>query len=198
MAKGTPIQIDLLDHPNVKRFAQAAEELCTTFECIEDLSEIEFLKRLEEQLSLVFSLAHQVPDPYNWQEDDDDVEGWDPGPEAYPSSEHPARWQEWYKRIREKLSSDHSHVCFVYDPATPDSREVVDGELAHMLAQIYLDLKKGLILYRRSSDEERAQALWDWRFGLAYHWGRHIVEVMLPIHSLVHQHWDEYKEVFDI
>ena len=56
MAKGTPIHVHLLDHPDVKRFVEAAEKACDVFERIDELSKIEFLQQLEELLPLAYSL----------------------------------------------------------------------------------------------------------------------------------------------
>ena len=144
----------------------------------------------------MYSLAHHVPDPYVWEDDNDDISDWEPGPEAMTPGEHISRWSDLRTRIAFKLGT-HSVFHHVYDPADPTDREVVDSELPAILAEIYLDLKEGLMLYARSSDEERAQALWDWRFGLA-HWGGHAAEALLPIHRLLHSHYDEDDEVFDI
>ena len=103
MAKGTPIHVHLLDHPDVKGFAAAAERVCDLFERMGDLSKIEFLQQLEELLPLAYSLAHRLPDPFNWEEDDDD-EPYEPGPEGMPHSEHmlplerlarPNNYQAW-------------------------------------------------------------------------------------------------------
>ena len=63
-----------------------------------------------------------------------------------------------------------------------------------ILADVYMDLKRGLMLYARTSDEDRAQGLWGWRFDLALGWGRNVAEALLPIHSLIHSHYDEDDE----
>ncbi len=60
-----------------------------------------------------------------------------------------------------------------------------------------IDLKEGLILYARDSIEERADALWNWRFGLKHHWGAHATEAMLPIHRLMNYHYDEDDGTFE-
>ncbi len=196
MPKGTPIHVHLLDDSDVKRFAKVAAEVCDVFERVDDLSKIEFLQQLEELLPLVYSQAHRLPDPFNWEEDDDD-EPYEPGPEGIRGAERLARWKDLRQRITAKLSW-HALVHFVYDPVSVDEREVIPADLADMLADVYLDLKNGLILYGRSTDEDRAQGVWNWRFDLALSWGRHVAEALLPIHSLIHNHYDEDDEVFRV
>ncbi|MBD2451990.1 DUF5063 domain-containing protein [Nostoc sp. FACHB-152] len=48
------------------------------------------------------------------------------------------------------------------------------------LTDIYLDLKKGLILYEHSYFIE---ALWEWRFHFEIHWGAHLVGAQRAIHN---------------
>jgi hypothetical protein len=59
---------------------------------------------------------------------------------------------------------------------------------------LYVDLKEGLMLYRRSSDEERSQGLWHLWFGMKHGWGSGLAEAFLPIHSLLHEHYDAIGE----
>ena len=200
MAKGTPIHVHLLGDPDVKRFAEVAEKVCDLFERVDHLPKVQFLRQLEELLPLAYSLAHRIPDPYDWPDDED--KEWEPGeyeprPEAMSQGDNLALWTDFRSRIIAKLGW-HSRVHFVYDPVDPDDREVIDVDLPAELAGIYVDLKEGLMLYARPSDEEKAQALWDWRFEIALGWGRKVAAALLPVHSLIHNHYDEDDEVFDI
>ncbi|MEX0800018.1 MAG: DUF5063 domain-containing protein [Dehalococcoidia bacterium] len=200
MPRGVPIHADLLDHPDVKQLAEVAQKVCDVFERMNDLSKIEFLQQLEELLPLVYHLAHRIPDPYDWPDDDDD------------ENEKQERVLEWPTAMSERdaidLSMDvhdrvvaklgwHSLVHFVYDPVSTEKRDAIPADLGLLLADVYVDLKKGCILYGRSPGEDRAQALWDWRFNLGLGWGRNVAEALLPIHSIIHQHYDEDEEVFN-
>ena len=202
MAKGTPIHVHLLDDPAVRRFAEVAQKVCDLFERVDDLPKVQFLQQLEELLPLAYSLAHRLPDPYDWPDDDDEDEqrepGWyEPGPKGMSGAERMARWKDLRSRITAKLSW-HALVHFVYDPVSVDERQAISADLADLLADVYLDLEAGLILFAKPGEEERAQAIWDWRFHLGLGWGRHVAEALLPIHSLIHNHYDEDDEVFDI
>jgi hypothetical protein len=111
--------------------------------------------------------------------------------------EHVAKWKPLYDQVANKLGR-HERYSLVFDPANLAKREVIDGSLADDLADIYMELKNGLDLYRRDVDEAVRQAIWDWRFGRKITWGRHAVHAMSATYSLVHQHYDEDDEVFDV
>ena len=197
MAKGTPIHVHLLGDPDVRRFAEGAEKVCDLFERVDDLPKVYFLQQMEELLPLVYSLAHRLPDPFNWAEDDDDIQGWEPGPEAFTSNERMALLKEWHERIGKKLEP-HRRTDFVFDPVDPSDRKIVQADLARLLADAYVDLKAGLTLFAKSGEEEKAEAIWDWRHGFVHEWGPHALQALLPIHMLLHHHYDEDDEVFDI
>ena len=207
MAEDTPAGVEHLDHPDVKRFAEVAQKVCDLFERMDDLSEVEFLRQLEESLPLAYSLAHRIPDLYERDDDEDDEEDegnedvddddesvrWERPPQGMSERENMARRKDLYQRIGEKLGT-HSRIHFVLDPVSPDEQEAVDGELAYLLSTLYLDLKEGLILYARSSDEDRAQGLWNLWFGMKHDWGWKLAQAFLPIHSLLHWHYDSIGE----
>ncbi len=203
MAEYTSEYVEHLDDPAVKQFAEAAEKVCNVFERLDDLDEVKFLRQLEELLPLAYAVAHRMPDLFDWDDDEDDdedeedeeVEGHDETverertPRGMSEREDMALRQDLYQRIGEKLGP-HSHIAWVFDPTNTDEREVVDGELAYLLSTLYLDLKEGLILYGRSSNEERAEGLWHLWFGRKQGWGWKVAQAFLPIHSLLHQHYD--------
>jgi hypothetical protein len=51
----------------------------------------------------------------------------------------------------------------------------VAADLADDLADIWRDVKSGLLLYR---SENPAAASWEWRFHFKAHWGRHATGAM--------------------
>ena len=156
-----------------------------------------FLERLDELLPLVYSLAHRLPYPFDPEDGDEDYDPIKPHPR--PLAMTFPEGMELQKRQRERIGKKlgpHRRFHFVYDPVIPDDKEIVDADLADIISDVYLDLKGGLILYRRPSDVEKAWAVSDWRMvGL---WGRDVAEAFLPIHSLIHWHYDEDDEVFNI
>lgn len=63
-----------------------------------------------------------------------------------------------------------SHYSIVFNPLGTD--RAITGWLQDDLADIYLDLNKGLRLLDAARPEE---AMWAWRWGYFNHWGRHLV-----------------------
>jgi hypothetical protein len=192
--------VQYLDDPAVRRFADAAQSVCDVFEQADDLPEIDFLRRLQKVLPLAYSLAHQMPDLFHHNDDEEEEDGngeyesiLRPWPQAMSDKARSALWKDFHRRIGQKLGG-HNHIAWKFDPARPDEREIVDGELSQILADLYVALKAGLTLLGQSSDEKRSQGLWDLWFGMKHDWGWHLAQVFLPIHSLTHQHYDSIRD----
>ena len=158
---------------------------------------------MDELLPLLYSLAHRLPYPFHTDPEDPDIgaEDYDPDkphprPLAMTFPESGELQRQRCERLAEKLEP-HRWFHFVYDPVNPADKEIIDADLAEIIADIYLELKQGLILFGRSSDIEKAWAVLDWRVGVGLG-GRYVAEALLPIHSLIHDHYDEDDEVFDI
>jgi uncharacterized protein DUF5063 len=70
----------------------------------------------------------------------------------------------------------------VFDPF-----DLEDGPLqttiSDDLADIYCDLQEGLVTLRASSLPSD-RIIWEWKFGLESHWGRHAVSAMNALHAL--------------
>jgi hypothetical protein len=68
----------------------------------------------------------------------------------------------------------------VFAPLNEEDTESVFNSLADDLADIYRDLKRGLLLYNQGHIVE---AIWEWRFNFDIHWGTHLVGAQRAIHS---------------
>lgn len=68
----------------------------------------------------------------------------------------------------------------VFDPLNEEDTESVFNSLADDLADIYRDLKRGLLLYNQGHIVE---AIWEWRCNFDIHWGTHLVSAQRAIHS---------------
>lgn len=185
-------------HDDVKRFATVVETFCGVVENVDGTTKAAFLQRMDELLPLVYCLAQRLPYPFHRENDDNHD----------PSARHPRpiamtvpKSRELQARQRDRIGGKlepHRWFHFVHDPVDPGDRNVIEADLADILSDVYVGLKEGLILYSRSSDVEQAYAVSDWRNAVDSLWGRYVVEAMLPIHSLIHWHYDEHEEVFDI
>ncbi len=195
---------EAIQHTDVQRFVAVAEEFCGIIENVSRIKKPYFLERMDELLPLAYSLAPRLPYPFDPDPEDPDIgdEDYDPTKPhprplamTFPESTKLQRRQR--DRIGKKLGT-HRRFHFVYDPVDSSDNEIIGADLADILADVYVDLKQPLILYGRPSDVEKAWAVLDWRLGVDGGWGRDVAEALLPIHSLIHQHYDEDDEVFNI
>lgn len=68
----------------------------------------------------------------------------------------------------------------VFDPTQDEDNEPVYGLLSDDLADIYQNIKYGLLLFEAGHIEE---AIWEWKFNFNIHWGRHLVNAQSVIYS---------------
>ena len=72
---------------------------------------------------------------------------------------------DWYWKVFDVFSGDEVPVfCSISDD----------------LADIYKDLKEGLLLYDSGKVNE---AVWEWRFNYLIHWGRHLTGAQTALHQ---------------
>jgi hypothetical protein len=86
---------------------------------------------------------------------------------------------EW-KRVRDQLQGLPFNAYWKIFEPFKDGETPVYCELADDLADIYRDIKEGLILYDQGKMDEAA---WEWRFNFEIHWGKHLVGAQYAIHE---------------
>jgi hypothetical protein len=59
------------------------------------------------------------------------------------------------------------------------------GTLVGDLAEIYWDIKDGLVFYSQMPDNNINDAIWHWRFTFITHWGLHLVDALRAVHRAV-------------
>ena len=79
-----------------------------------------------------------------------------------------------------QLSSDSSDIYWeVFAPLILD--EPVAGSLADDIHDIYIEIKRGLILTQANTDA----ALWEWKWGFDNHWGNHAINTIRALHYMI-------------
>ena len=68
----------------------------------------------------------------------------------------------------------------IFDPSKTEDNKAVFTELSDDLADIYRDIKYGLILFDAGHFSE---AIWEWTFHYKIHWGRHLLSAQKVIYS---------------
>ncbi|MFL5328956.1 MAG: DUF5063 domain-containing protein [Gemmataceae bacterium] len=87
---------------------------------------------------------------------------------------------EWRAVYAEAGRLPLDHYAEVFDPlAVPPEEPPVIGSLADDIADIYRDVVTGLREYEAG---QRAQAVWEWGFGLQHHWGEHATGAIRALH----------------
>ena len=93
-------------------------------------------------------------------------------------------WWRLFRGLRRRLGNRDAY-CDVFDVYDREDREAVIGSLADDFADVYRELIDGL-RYWRSGD--RQNAVWEWSFGLQYHWGEHATGAMRALQALCHEY----------
>ncbi len=192
--------MDELDSDVVRDFVDVARSYCGLVDQIDKLTEAEFLHGVARLVPLTYARAQLLKWPWHYEGDEDDDDDELPDLPSRPEIALPrGGGHEWWKCLCDligKKLSWHRIFHFVYDPAHPNEHDVIYGDLADCLADIYIDLRTGLLFYDRGTIADRAEAVWSWKFRAEWHWGTRAAEVMLPIHHLLHTHYDEDEGTF--
>lgn len=70
----------------------------------------------------------------------------------------------------------------IFDPSKAEESEAVFAELSDDLADIYRDIKYGLLLFDAG---HLTEAVWQWKFNFKIHWGRHLLNAQKVIYSWI-------------
>src|SRR5437870_2087557 len=90
-------------------------------------------------------------------------------------------------RFSEVWLRDLATMCFyqmMFEAFDADESKPVTAGLADDLADIFFDVKEGLMRVPADGPVP-ANVIWDWAFGLESHWGRHAVNAIGALHSLL-------------
>lgn len=89
------------------------------------------------------------------------------------------QWGATFDRLLAALGEYDAYRTAV--PFPEEKAEELKAHLADDLADIYRDLKNGLLWL--ASGEDVREVVWEWRFGFWTHWGRHLTEALRVIHA---------------
>ena len=156
------------------RFATVARQYCSVVESAATLDRTELLLRIYRILPKLIDEAISLPQ-VDTSDDDQTVEEM-PRVSVRQSGDE---WSHLYNLLKEKLG-DWDLYWQVFDPIT--DREAICGTLADDIADIYRDLRRGLVLHELPSCPS-ADVIWDWRLHYYFHWGQHAIEALFTIHE---------------
>lgn len=160
------------DSKEVEDFITKAHAFCDLIEN-EEIEEVEFLNRIYRILPDLYLAGLELPEiELESEEETETDEG---------------QIQEISARISERIPR-YGTYWKVFDPIYPEDKEPVRGFLADDLADIYRNLKRGLLAFQEGTPEALENSLWELRFGFRTHWGRHLIDALRALHYLVHDH----------
>ena len=110
-------------------------------------------------------------------------------PQGDPEIDAPEIAAEEYRAVYERFGAlpfNYYSECF--DPLAVPAEEPVTADLADDLADIWRDVKSGLLLFRAG---HHAAATWHWRFHFESHWGHHVTAALYALQSWFSAHADE-------
>lgn len=152
-------------------FAEKAKAYCEWAESdfTENLEELSKAERFLAELHLAI-LTLPNPDAV-WEEveDLDDI-----------SRDKEVEIKRW-KKVRERFGNLPVNGYWeIFDASKIEDESPVFSLVSDDLADIYRDLKRGLLLY---GEGKFAEAFWEWKFNFTIHWGNHLVGAMKTIRN---------------
>lgn len=104
------------------------------------------------------------------------------GDSAESDSQRPTHheWSVIYKAADRRLNG--LFYWMIYEPFLDPPEEPVASTLASDFADIWRDLKEGLLLKPESGSPQESHVRWDWKFSFETHWGRHTIDALAALH----------------
>jgi hypothetical protein len=162
----------------VRRFAEVAGEYCALVEEYESLSVYRLAARAAGLLPGLYAAGLALPEVAPPEAQSDKLD-------AFYDSVPIKQTAVMARAIGEKIGA-HNRYWQVYDPFEED--QPVASTLGEDLADMYGDLKRGLIAMSKGTEREAAEAAWHWRLSFGNHWGRHLVSALRVLHYLLYDY----------
>jgi hypothetical protein len=154
-------------HNRTVELPREAERYCSLIESADSFECEAFAAELAEALARLLSAASGLA-------------------AVAPTDSEPApslAQEEWSKRFAAIQQTLGEWDAYWTTPAPygADAQDAVMLPLADDLADIWRDLKPGLLALERGAAPNNVT--WEWRFGFYSHWGRHATEALRAIHA---------------
>ncbi len=159
------------------RFSAIAYQFCSVVDSGSSMKRAELLQKIYRILPALIGEAIALPDLDLRNDDDQTLELNQPAPRAKVRLSQ-QQWDRLYNLLKEQLG-DWDLYHQVFDPT--EDTEATFGSLADDIADIYRDLKEGLVL-SETHQAPPGDIVWEWRLGFYSHWGKHAMDALLTIH----------------
>ena len=155
----------------VVEFTAVANEYCRFLEEASSVEGRNLLMVLQRLLPLLYMKSLYLPDIESRIEEEN---------EKYVREED---WQMLNDMLRTKFGAANDYVDINHD--TESTEELVYGNLAENLADIYQDIKDFLMVYRAGINELMNDALWECKETFRMYWGQTLVNTIRAVHYAV-------------
>lgn len=91
-------------------------------------------------------------------------------------------WEATRSRVGQKLTRDY--YWMIFEPLVTEPPEATLGSLSDDLADIWRELKVGLIAWDTHTERGGRQAIWHWRLSFETHWSRHAAHAIVALNAL--------------
>jgi len=160
--------IKAVDDP-IKSFEEVARRYCQLLESQPPIEALVFAHECLILLLHLYESAMRLPDT-------------DAPEEEVRGISHES-WRAMFESIAARLPG-RDFYWIVFEPLKLEPPNPVVGSLADDVADIWRDLKPGLLLIDTGEPNCRNTAVWEWRFAFKNHWGRHAVDAITVLHAL--------------
>ncbi len=171
----------------LNEFALVASEYCGFIESLSDDRPQNFYTQLELLLArLHISILTVLADPDLPVLSDPDA------PETEPAGSVQKGLKQWETVSQQvaKVTNEQTNRLYDWHIDSWNTKDPVDNYCAIRasmlwddLADIYGELKNGLMLWSINTNESKSEASWKWRFGFESHWGTHLARAMQTVHE---------------
>jgi hypothetical protein len=159
----------------VRQFVEVAGRYCGLVENYEALTAYELARRAADLLPSLYAAGLALPDVAM-------PEAQSEKPDAFYDAVPIKHTAALGRALGEKIGA-YNRYWQVPDPF--EEEEPVAALLGEDLADLYGDLKRGLIAFDKGTEHDAAEAAWHWRFSFGNHWGRHLVSALRALHYMV-------------
>jgi hypothetical protein len=147
----------------VLEFVEIARNFCTIVSEHETKPAAQFLQQVHLVLPRLYAVALLLPSAGA------------ESPDCEAPSKHAALWSSLRKQLGE-LDAYRE----IFDPYEPADGPPVVGSLADDISDIYAEIAGALQCWDAGN---RDGAVWTWRNGFQYHWGRHLTSALRALYS---------------
>jgi hypothetical protein len=170
------MKIDVEQFPQVIKFRQAATQFCGLLEVDPDQHRL-WIREVLMALADLYASANALSmlGPFEFSED---------APEQIRI--HHNQWKAVYDQVSRALPQRWYLTFFDLTESLDLEQKPVIGDLADDLADIYRDLKPGLLVTSNQQNAVMVEVVFDWQFSFQSHWGDHAVNAMKLLHQLLY------------